>query len=659
LEQNILDDVLILLFLSVLAVACLRRFHLPPVLGYLLVGILTGPFALGLVPNDQTIHLLAEIGVVFLLFSIGLDFSLSQLLAMRGAIIGMGGLQMFLTVLMGGFAASAIGFNWQGSLIVGGAIAMSSTAIVIKQLSEQFELRSRHGRLSLGILLFQDLAVIPFLVVIPIFASTATQDFTTPLLIALFKACFAIIVMYVLGRWLLRPLFHTVANSNSPELFTLSALLVVLIAAWTTHQLGLSYALGAFFAGMMLGETEFKHQLEINIRPFRDVLMGLFFIAVGLQLNVPLLSTIWPSVLAVLVLLTFGKGLLIYSFCWVTKIRAGVSLRAGLSLAQGGEFGLALLALAMAQGLIGSEAGQPVLAAMILSMLIAPFLIRHNGLITKYLLGERYLRDRFQQVVELVAATREHHDHVIIVGYRRLGQNLARFVRDAGHDYVALDLDAKLIKDAWEAGEPVFYGDAAHLELLVAAGINRAEALVITIANPDAIKKIIALAHKHKPDLPILVRIRDESQFDDMDAMGNVDIVPETLETSMLMATSLLTRLNVSRDEIFQLVETARAGHYQKLRGIFHGQEAVAWESEESTCLHTVILRDDSWAMGKALGEVLRFTIGVTPSVVRRDGIRGERPDNDMILRPGDALVLEGKQEALDDAENIIHDGKK
>ena len=342
-----LGEVLVILALAVVAVALFRRVHLPPILGYLCVGLFAGEHALAWIPESDVIHLLAEVGVVFLLFMIGLEISIPHMLSMKHAVLGFGSAQVVLSTLTTMAIALLIGIPWEGALVVGGALALSSTAIVAKQLIEQVEMQSRHGRFALGILLFQDLAVVPFLVAIPILGGDATHNVALALGIALFKGLLTIVLMLAAGRWLLRPLFHRVASAHSVELFTLAVLLVSLTAAWITHAVGLSLALGAFIAGMLIGDTEYRHHVETEIRPFRDILMGLFFITVGTQLDLATLPSILHWVLLLLGGLVLGKGLLIAVLVRLGGHEAGVAIRTGIVLAQGGEFGFALLALAL------------------------------------------------------------------------------------------------------------------------------------------------------------------------------------------------------------------------------------------------------------------------------------------------------------------------
>ncbi len=653
-EHNALNEVLILLALSVATVAVVRRVNLPPILGYLLIGVIAGHHALGWVPDTEAIHLLGEIGVVFLLFMIGLEISLPQLMAMKGTVLGLGGAQVVGSTASGALLAWWLGIPWQGAIVVGGALALSSTALVVKQMTEQLEMSSRHGRIALGILLFQDLAVVPFLVMIPIFAGQGEGSMGVAVGLALLKGIGVVVLMLWVGRKLSRPLFHWVSAAHSVELFTLTILLVALAAAWLTAALGLSLALGAFIAGMLLGDTEYRHQIETEVRPFRDVLMGLFFITVGTHLNPAVLLDIWPWVLLLVTGLVVGKGALIAVLARVGGYDWGVATRAGVVLGQGGEFGFALLSLALSVGLLTSEESQPILAAIVVSMAIAPLLIGRNGLFAKrFCTG--YLKQQAKDAYEIARDAHEVEGHVVICGFGRLGQNLAGFLTEEGIDYVAVDLDPLIIKEAWDSGEKVFYGDATHRSILRGAGVQRARALVISRDNLHSARGIIDAAKRLNPDLPIVVRTRDDKHMEELERLGASIVIPETVETSLTLAGRLMEILEVDAEEIRSLIRRARDDHYQRLRGYFHGDDLSEMELdsiEDHHRLHTVVISADTYADGLTLGELdLETRCDVVVQSVRHAGVLGANPAANFRLQVGDALVLRGSADELERAE--------
>jgi CPA2 family monovalent cation:H+ antiporter-2 len=446
--------------------------------------------------------------------------------------------------------------------------------------------------------------------------------------------------------------FHAIAGAHSIELFTLTILLVSLAAAALTYQLGLSLALGAFLAGMMLGETEFRHQIEAEVRPFRDVLMGLFFISVGAQLDLRVLPEIWPWVLAITLAIIIGKALVVLGIARLAGHELGVSLRSGLVLAQGGEFGFALITLGIAHGLFADEVTQPVLAAIVFSMILSPLIIRYNGVFAKKVCST-YLNRIVAEAHNLSEATEELSGHVIICGFGRIGQNLAGFLREEGFDYVALDLDPTLIREAWEAGEQVFYGDSRNGEILQAAGIGRARALVVTFHDYHLAEHIVRTARQESARLMIVVRTQDDHHLEALEAVGANDVVPESLEASMMLAAHTLRHLEVDRDEIRALIDKSRADHYSRLRGYFHGEDLADLEADRH-CLHTVVLSEGCTAVGKVLGELPLEPHGISVAALRRHGIHGETPDPEIRLQVDDTLVLKGPQSELEHGEELL-----
>ncbi len=655
-EYHGLDDIIKLLGGSVVVVAVFRRLALPPILGYLFIGIMAGPHALGWLRDSTMTHSLGEIGVVFLLFTLGLEFSIPQFLAMRRTLLGLGGIQMLGGTICGGLIAWELGIPWQAALIVGGALAMSSTAMVVKQLTEQLELQSLHGRLALGILLFQDLAAVPFLVIIPILADDHGGSIGLPLLAALGKGIVAFGIMLALGRWLLRPLFREVAAARSAELFTLTVLLVSLTAAWITSLMGLSLALGAFLAGMMLGETEFRHQIATDIRPFQDVLLGLFFITVGMQLELRLLPSSWPWVVAIVSGLVLGKGPLVALLTRLAGYDNEVALRTGMILAHGGEFGFALLALALSNGLLSRADSQPILAAIVLSMALTPLLIYYNGPVARTVFAKTHLGGTTRRVRDIAAAMQTARDHVIICGFGRIGQNMASFLREEGFDYVALDLEPARIKEAWKAGEPVFFGDATHYKILEAVGVTRARALIISFNDEQSALKILQLVRARRKELPILVRIRDDASLDKFLDAGATEVVPETLEASLMLAIQLLLLLEVPLGKVIDRVRTVRSDRYQVLRVFFRRAEAERRREagRDHERLASVYLPPGAYAAGSRLGDLELQQIGVTVTAVRSGNERHDTPDPDLTLKAGDVVVLGGTPEQLAHAEEVL-----
>ncbi|MBU0656819.1 MAG: cation:proton antiporter [Gammaproteobacteria bacterium] len=656
---EILHGILLLLVLSVGAVAAFRKFNLPPILGYLLVGALTGPYALEWVKENEDFAFMGEVGVVFLLFAIGLEFSVQQFMAMRRTILGLGGMQVILSTLGGLGVLVFFGMAWKGALIAAGAMAMSSTAIVVKQLTDQAEMRARHGQLALGILLFQDIAVVPFLVMIPVLSGeNAASKTVLEILLNVGAAGALFVLMLVIGHYTLRPLFHYISRAQSTELFNITILLVALTAAWVTASLGLSLALGAFLAGMLLSETEYKHQIETEIRPFRDILMGIFFITVGAKLNVAVLPELWQPILLLVLGLTVGKTLLVAILARACSADNGTALRTGMVLAQGGEFGFALLALALSNGMLTANESQTVLAAIIISMALSPVIIRHNDTLTRKLLADSYLRQRYKDAHDFSLEVRDVENHVIICGYRRMGQGLARLLDSQGIPFIALDLDPLIVKETSDAGDPVWFADATRPEILIAAGLYRARMVIITVIDIEVAKHITEAARKEKADIPILVRTRDDRQTPALEALS-ATVLHEPMEATVMVAERMLQQLGSKPDELLEITASIRQDNYRFLRSYHHGDKAKTIQDRGESFLHTLTLQSGDYACDKAISELNLQRLGVSIKTLRRGDIRGDQPDPDMRLQAGDTLVLEGQADHFRTAGNLLRNGSK
>jgi K+:H+ antiporter len=653
-----LEVTLALLAPVVLAVVMFRILSLPPLLAYLAVGILIGPHALGLVPDSSQTRYLAEFGVVFLMFSIGLEFSLPRLKSMRRIVFGLGGAQVTLTVLItlaaGALVGRYFGVGLTGAFALGAALAMSSTAIVMKLMSERLQLDTEHGRRIVGVLLFQDLAVVPLLVVIPAL-SADPGELGAVLAVAVLKAAVLLTLLLAGGQRVMRWWLHLVAKRKSHELFTLNLLLVTLSLAWLTEVAGLSRALGAFVAGMLIAETEFRHQVEEDIKPFRDVLLGLFFVTIGMLLNPRVVTDHFGWVLLALVVPSLFKFGLIYALARVFGAAAGTAIRAALALCTAGEFGFVLLGLAGQFQLLDDLVLQVVLAAMLLSMLAAPLLIQHADRIALRLAASEWLLKSLEiaKIAQRAIATERH---VVICGFGRSGQHLAKMLEQEGIGYVALDLDPDLVRDAAAAGDSVVYGDAARRETLVSAGIRRAASLVITYAGTASALTVLRHAHELKPDLPVIVRTEDDHDLDRLMKAGAAEVVPEVFEGSLMLGSHALVLLGVPVARVVKRVREARDQRYRLLRGYFHGAEddGVSPEEESHERLHSVSIDADAVAVGKRIADLRLAEIGAEVTAVRRRGIRGADPSPEMTLQAGDVVVLRGVPETLERAEERL-----
>ncbi len=655
-----LELTLLYLLAAVLGVAACRLVRLPAMLGYLVVGVLIGPNAMGLASNDEGVRHLAEFGVVFLMFVIGLEFNLPKLRAMRVHVFGLGLFQVVLTVAIatGGLLLVSITLpaswrvDWRTAVALGGALAMSSTAIVIKLMAERLELESEHGRRVVGVLLFQDLAVVPLLVLIPALGAPA-EALVSALAFAVVKAVVLITVLLTGGQRVMRWWLTLVARRKSEELFVLNLLLTTLGLAWLTELAGLSLALGAFIAGMLISETEYKHQVETSIRPFHDVLLGLFFITIGMMLDWRWVAERWALVVVLLTVPVLFKLGLVTVLARGLGASMGVSLRTGLYLAQAGEFGIVLLTLAQGSRLLAPELFNPILASMVLSMLTTPFIIMGSNAIVMKLVSSEWLQQSLQMTSIARRSINTAH-HVIICGYGRCGQNLARMLDREGIPYIALDLDPDRVREAAKAGHSVVFGDAARLQSLMAAGLARASALVITYLDVPGAMRVLDLSRAHAPQVPVIVRTKDDHDLESLQAAGATEVVPDSLEGSLMLASHALALVGVPMRRVIRIVQDQRDARYNLLRGYFHGADDSTHDDLEAERLATVTLPPGAVAAGRSLGDLALPATGVRVVSLRRGSGRPALPSDDLALQDGDTLVLSGRAGPLALAEEKL-----
>ncbi|MCX8087592.1 MAG: monovalent cation:proton antiporter-2 (CPA2) family protein [Rhodocyclaceae bacterium] len=639
--------VLLLLAAAVLAVVICRSLDLPPILGYLAVGALIGPHALGFLPDSESAQRLAEFGVVFLMFTIGLEFSLPRLIAMKRIVFGLGAAQVLVTMLAVATGALLWGVSWQASLILGGALAMSSTAILSKLLAERRELDAAHGREVMGVLLFQDLAVVPLLVLIPAL-SQPLEALAGALGLALAKAAVLLVLVLVVGERLMHAWFGLVARRKSSELFMLNVLLVTLGFATLTELAGLSPALGAFVAGILISESEYRYQVEEDIKPFRDVLLGLFFISTGMLLDP---AEIWrnaPAVLAILLLLLAAKLVVAGLASRLLGATPGTALRTGLWLAAAGEFGFVLIARATDTGLIDPRLIQPVLAAMVLSMMLATLIVAASDRIALRYLSSEWLA-RSLTLTQLASQAVASERHVILAGYGKTGQHLARFLEKERIGFMAIDLDPERVREAAAAGEPVAWGDCTKRENLLAAGLMRAKTLVVTFADIDTTLRVIDRVRELRPDLPVVVRSREDEDVERLFAAGAAEVVPEALESSVMLATHALALCGVPMHRVIRALRQLREEHYALLRGFFHGASDAAENLAEAEMprLYAVTLDEGAWAVGRTLSELELAKVGAGVTAIRRRHHPPLPLTDDTRLAAGDIVVLRGNAAAV------------
>tara|TARA_R110002049_G_scaffold21045_29_gene77491 strand:- start:35583 stop:37286 length:1704 start_codon:yes stop_codon:yes gene_type:complete len=554
-----LAQILLLLAVAIAIVVTFQRLHIPTSLGYLLVGVVLGPYTMGPVVSMPELQTLAEFGVVFLLFTIGLNYSIPQLNALRHQILGLGTGQVVFTTLVAGTVMWMVGLPVAAAFVFGAVFAQSSTTIISSLLTEQGEENSQHGRLGLAMSVFQDVTAVPFLVIIPVLGMAVTADvLALTVAAALAKAVLAFVLVFFAGRWLLGPLFHLVTRRNSLETFTLAILLVALFAAWTTNSLGLSLAFGGFLAGMMLGETEFRHQVESSVSPFRDVLLGLFFIGIGMRFDPSSIQPIWQWAVFGALLILVSKILIVALMVHRTTADKRVAWRTGLMMSVGGEFGLALIAIALDAQVLDIELGQIAITSVLLAMVAGALLIRFNGPIVDRLVkmpgGAGHSADELKEAAE---------QRVVVAGYGRVGHTIAVLLHSRGIPFVAVDTDIQRVAQGRQDGHQVFYGDITDPGLLSVIQVDRASLLVVTVDDAEAALGALSYMRKTCPQVPVIVRSRDLESSTRLLNAGATHAYPEMIEASLRLGASALQILNVPDEEIDQMVQGVRDWGYR------------------------------------------------------------------------------------------------
>jgi CPA2 family monovalent cation:H+ antiporter-2 len=652
-----LELIILLLFCSVGLVALLRNAKLPPMIAYFLVGLILGPSGFSVLADSESNRHLVEFGIVFLMFTIGLEFSLPTLNSMRKILFGVGLTQVGITLLISTMLAMFVGLSFVDGFVVGAALTMSSTAIVSKILMERLDLNTRHGKLSIGILLFQDLAVIPILILISTLSNPnfdLFQSFSNVLL----KATALFVIVFWVGKPILNWWFGIIARQKSSELFVLNVLMVTLIFAYVTDFFGLSFALGAFVAGMLISETHYRFQVESDIAPFRDILLGLFFITIGMMLNLSLLFSNIFLILCFLIILILFKSLLIAGLIKIFGYETGVGIRTGVILAHAGEFSFVILALAQQEKILNDYVSQLVLAVALLSMLIAPFIIQFNGRIARKL-SKSYLKNSQENINNIKELSQKFNDHVILCGFGRSGQYLSRFLAEENIPYIAVDIDMSRVNDAAIAGESVVYGDASRLEVLKAAGIDSAKGLIVTYADDRASEKVLTVVRSYNKDIPVIVRTMDESGIEKIRAAGANEVVPEVLEGSLMLASHALVIFDVPLSRVIKKIREFRESKYKIFKGYFKGVSDETDDLINHHQLHSIEIKSKSFLNGKLLSDISFEEYGVTIHHIRRPNMLEDiEPRDDLRLNTGDVVVVLGHFEEIRLFENYSLNGK-
>lgn len=652
---------ILLLLLTTAAIATLHRFRLPALLGYLAAGVVLRELGYDLYSQNDSLRFLGELGLVFMLFALGLEFSFSQLKSLQRFVFILGPLQLLFTSALAFAATYWFQLPMAGAIVIALAVAQSSTALSTKILSEQRELNSTHGRVVVGLSLFQDISAIPLLILVPSLGNIAALSWSDALLLPLLKGITAAILLIWIGRRVLPFVFKGVTRTMNEELFVLICLLVVLLASGVTHALGLSMALGAFLAGTLLGESQYRLQVQAEIRPFRDILLGLFFVSVG---NLLLLDNLWRSIhwlLIFLPLIFILKAVVIIALCRRLRVRRVEAIQAGLMLSQIGEFGLALIALAADNRLLTRDIVSIVLAIAIATMMLTPLLIRHAANLADLLLRKHYKHDEEGDPLhQIESATETMVDHIIVAGYGRVGQLVHRFTLAEEYSVIALDRDAHRVQEATSAGLSVCFGDAARSEVLKAAGIERAKMLVVCVDRVERSTLITQRARALNADIPILVRTQDDTHADALRESGATEIVPEVLEGSLMLVSHVMVMLGVPVTKVLQRVQRARRDRYRQLKGFFFGSAADVSQASTKAKqqLHAVTLTENCISVGKTIASLKLEELHIEVRQITRAHHDIQFPHSEEQLQSGDLLVLMGPPESVEAAEQRLLSGR-
>ena len=655
--DNSFVQIVLLMLIAVVSVAVFKRIHLPPILAYLFAGVIAGPSGISLFAHPEEMHLLAEVGIVFLLFSLGLEFSLPKLLAMRSLVFGAGLLQMLTTTLLGCLVVLMLtDVSVSAAIVLGGMLALSSTAIVIKQVTEMGILNNVRTQLAISILLFQDLAVVPFLIVIPLLSGADSSSLAWALSLALVKGVVVVAVLMSVGKWLLPWVFREVARTRTDELFVLTTILVALLAGGLTYAFGLSMALGAFLAGMMLGESQYKYQLEADIRPFRDILMGLFFATVGMQLELRVLFEYWYWIILGVALLMVTKVVLVRVSASLFAMSSVDAWSAGIKLCQVGEFSFVIAALANTHGVITPTQSSVIVCIGVISMALTPYLIERSLEIAQWLAPDKRALHTLEQPVFEAEDIREH---VVICGFGRVGQSVARMLDMEEVEYVVVDVDPIRVHESRSAGEPVIFGDATQKDILLNAGITDAKLVLITFSDAEQAKLVIDAARQCREDIDVMVRTYRDAELDALYKAGASQVVPELQEGSLMLITQVMHYAGIPMSRILRRVREERKGRYDHLHGFYPGEttEISYGTADKLEFIHAVVLGADAFAIGKTIAELGKLTEKVKIKSIRRGTVDWDPADWHQALASGDIVVVAGKPRRVERAERYLLEG--
>lgn len=653
-----LRDLVVVYSFSAAVVYLFHKLNQSAIVGFLVAGILVGPYGLSLVGGTESVHVLAEIGVMLLLFSLGLEFSLEKLLQMRHVVLGTGSAQVITTILLVLAVTVYLEIPPRMGVFLGFLIALSSTAIVVKVLMERREIDSIHGRVALGLLIFQDLCVVPMIVIIPLLAGQETHWLAVGQ--ALLTAFLIIAAVVIVARYVFPLVLHQIVGTRSKELFVITAILMFLGTAWITSEAGFSLALGAFLAGLILSGSEYSHQVFADIRPLRDSLNSLFFISMGMLVDPAFVWSHLGTVLAVLGSVVIGKALIVAGAVLVTGLPLQVAILNGLGLAQIGEFSFVLLEEGAGVALVPPDWYQIILSVALVTMILTPsFFSLSRLLVSVPIVGKwAVLTSRARTIRELDAAKEELKDHVILCGFGASGRNIARALKANNIAYVVLELNAQTVRGERRNGEPIYFGDCTDSKILEHAGILQARVIVFAISDPFSTRRVVRVTRDLNRDIVILIRTRYISEFDELYKLGATEVVSEEFEASIELLTRILRIFHLPRQLVALEVKSIREGRY----GLFRKSKATVPRLRLSKDLdvytEAVAVKKESAVCNKAIAESgLRRKSGALILGIVRDGQTINNPSASETILPGDLLILSGSKDQLDRAMQLLFYG--
>lgn len=658
-EHGIFLELIFLLATSVFLVWLFKRLKLPAILAYLVAGVIAGPQVMSVISDPKDLLIVAELGIVFLLFSLGLEFSVPKLVAMRHLVFGVGSAQVILTLII--FMLIFVGLNhsWSSAFIIGSIFALSSTAVVVKSLNESGLTQTKRGQVAISILLFQDIAVVAFLIAIPILGGDGESSLLLAIVIALGKGAIVVAILLSVGKWILPQIFNQVAQVRTDELFVLTAILVTVLAGTLTSFFGLSMALGAFLAGMMLSESQYKHQLEADIRPFRDILMGLFFISVGTALNLHAMVSQWAFILTSIAVMLIIKTVIIRHVSVLAGETSADGWSTGLMLFQMGEFGFVLVALAQQFDLLSSELAAALLGVGVISMAVTPSIITNDKRLI--LAGGRLFGKQEQQHNESTEAEFETNlkDHVIICGFGRVGQTVSRFLKSEAVPYVVLDVDPVRVAEAQAAGENVQFGHARDKAILNAVKVNDAKLVVITFGDLTKTQTVINNVKQCSSSARIMVRTKSDEHMAFILEEGADQVVPEAIEGSLMLVSQVLFESGVPMSRVLRRIRKERENRYGQMHGFYQGEgtEVSSDKRDLLEFIHAIAIPADAFAVGKTLAELRIVERRVDIIGLRREREEISNPELDTVVKAQDIIVVKGKPRRVERIERFLMTG--